>query len=156
MPATPVQTMHAVRDLRTDFMKRSLFIFLAVVGLVGGVLGVAAYWRAREIRLFRAAIATVDVKSCPRAVPLGETCGRCVAAYCCQEIDACYGVDDCIDLNDCTVNCGEEEAENEKLTKPECRSSCAKKHPASVSAFTKWDECSLSHCAGVCPRSEKD
>lgn len=137
-------------------MKRSLFILLAVVGLFACVLGVVATRRAREARLLRAALANVEVTSCPRAVPLNEMCGRCIAAFCCKEIDACYGVDDCIDLNDCTVNCGEEEAENEKLSKPECRSACAKRHPASVAAFRKWDDCSLSHCASVCPRSEKD
>ena len=137
-------------------MKRTVIVGLVIVALVATVLALRWLYDAREARLLRAALANADVKSCPRAVSLGDRCGRCITVFCCREIDACYGMDDCIDLNDCTVNCGEEEEENEKFSKPECRHVCAKKHPASVEAFNEWDDCSLSHCASVCPRPSRD
>lgn len=137
-------------------MKRIVLVSLAVVGLVAAVLALRWLYTTREARLFGTALANADVKSCPRAISLGDRCGRCITAFCCGEIDACYGVDDCIDLNDCTVNCGEEEEENEKFSKPECRRACAEKHRASIEAFNAWDNCSLSRCASVCPRPSRN
>ncbi len=133
-------------------MKRIVFVGLAIVGLVAVVLVSRRLYTARETRLFRTALTSADVSKCPRAISHGDQCGRCITAFCCTQIDACYGANDCIDLNDCTVNCGEEEEENERFSKPECRLACAKKHPTSVKAFDEWDQCSLSHCASVCPR----
>ena|SRR5215469_3084916 len=137
-------------------MKRIVFVGLGLIGLAAAALACRSLYTAREARAFRAALASADVRTCPRAISHGDQCARCITAFCCRQINACYGSNDCIDLNDCSVDCGEEEDENEHMDKSDCRLACAKKHPASVKAFDEWDECSLSHCAGVCPRPARD
>jgi hypothetical protein len=137
-------------------LKRGALLFLVVASLLVIALVAKELLDRREARLFQATLAAADVKTCPRAIYLDELCGRCVAAFCCKEIDACHGADDCIDLNDCTVNCGEEGEEEEGVSRSDCRKACAKKHAASVATFRAWDNCSVSHCASVCPRTSRN
>ena len=97
-----------------------------------------------------------DAPRCAQAIPLGETCGRCVAAFCCAEITACYARSDCIDLNDCTIECGEDERSRAGESREACRARCASKHPSASAAFAAWEGCVRRSCERECPRGEDD
>jgi hypothetical protein len=127
----------------------AIAIGIAVVGAAtGGTLG----WR-RHVR----AVRMRDAPACAQAVALGAVCGRCVAAFCCAEISACYGRSDCIDLNDCTIECGEEEVKAAGGAKgPACRPRCESKYATATVVFKAWDDCARSHCESECPRGEDD
>ncbi len=118
-------------------------------------------WRSHE-----RSVRLREAPACAMATPLGDACGRCVAAYCCAEITACYGRSDCIDLNDCTIECGEKPevraggaADGPKGAPKDadaCRARCAEARPQAAAAFRAWDGCARSHCESECPRGEDD
>jgi len=131
-------------------MRRSKAVgALAALLLLGGAL--AARHRARERE---ARIQAVDMASCPDARALGDACGRCIAAFCCEEMRACYGSPDCIDLNDCFVRSGEDEGQGGT---PATRAqACLKQHAGSVTSFLAWDRCARKNCLDVCRRGPEE
>lgn len=131
------------------------------VGVVGVVVLAAAAASAalivRDIRVRARAtrIRAVNVEAvCPDARPLGPTCSRCIAAFCCAEMKACYEVPDCIDLNDCYVRSGEDEG---KGGSPTTRAdACLKQHAGAIKSFLAWDHCARKNCEDVCPRGPEE
>ena len=111
--------------------------------------------RANGRREHRKRIAEVDAASCvPWGVSMGPVCGRCVAAYCCAEISACYSSIPCIDINDCSVTCGE--PGESPVDRAHCPEHCDARHPEARAAFHAWDDCARAHCAAECPRGPGD
>jgi hypothetical protein len=122
--------------------------YAVVVVLLLASVHVAFHVRAREEAMHAA-------PACAPAVPLGAVCGRCVAAFCCAEITACYSRADCIDVNDCTIECGES-GESGEGGERACQIACARRHPEASAAFTAWNVCARRHCATECPRGDED
>jgi hypothetical protein len=135
-----------------DPMRLKTLGFLAFAALVVTALLVLGWRFDQRRRADR--LRGVDVASCPKAIPLERSCGRCIAAYCCAEITACYGAPDCIDLNDCWVECGEEQPRG--VSREDCPRACEAKHHAAAAAFHAWDSCARKHCEDVCPRGPED
>jgi hypothetical protein len=124
-----------------------------VLGAVAGLVAAgAALLGLRQRAADRTALlAAVDVDvTCPDARALGPACGRCVAAFCCAEMQACYGSSDCIDLNDCYVRSGEDEGQGGS---PRTRAeACLAQHPGKRMSFLAWDSCARNKCEDVCLR----
>jgi hypothetical protein len=111
--------------------------------------------RANGRREHRKRIAEVDAASCaPWGISMGPACGRCVAAYCCAQISACYSDVACVDINDCAVTCGE--PGESPVDRAKCPAYCDAKHPAAKAAFHAWDDCARANCEAECPRRGDD
>jgi hypothetical protein len=129
-----------------------------VAGLLAVVLvavGAGAFVRRRAREAREARILQADIgATCPDARALGDRCGRCIAAFCCKEMQACYGSPDCIDLNDCYVRSGEDEGQGGS---PATRAAtCLKEHEVAVTSFLAWDGCARKNCEDICPRGPEE
>lgn len=122
----------------------------ALLAAGAAVLGARHGAEARASRL-----AAVDVEgTCPEALALGLDCGRCVAAFCCREMRACYESSECIDLNDCYVRSGEDEGQGG--TRKTRAAACLANHPRKQMSFLAWDTCARSKCEDVCLRGPEE